>query len=73
VGETETDPLLTGVTAPIPLIEALVAPLLVQLNVDAPPVPIDVGLAEKVPLGGGTTVTATCCKVVPPIPVNVSR
>jgi hypothetical protein len=67
-----TEPPL-GVTAPTPLIEALVALLLDQLRVEEPPDTMDVGLAEKDAVGGGTTVIVTCLMVEPPAPKSANE
>ena len=68
-----TEPPDAGITVPTPpLIDALVAPVLVQESVDEPPSVIEAGLALKVPVGGAFSVTVAVLVVVPPGPVNVS-
>ena len=58
VGETLTEPPDTGLTLPTPLlIVALVAFALVPYSVDDPPLVMDVGLAENVPVGAGEPAT----------------
>ena len=70
---TVTEPPATGVTLPtLLLMEALVALALVQVSVDELSTPMVVGLAEKVPVGVGTTVTVTCFVIVPPSPSQAS-
>ena len=73
-GDTDTEPPATGVTAPMPLIEALLAFELVHVSVDELPCAIDVGLALNVPVGaaGAETVTVAVLVIVPPAPVSVS-
>lgn len=73
LGETVTEPPVTGVTLPTLLsIEALVALALVQLRTEELLTPIVAGLTENVPVGVGITATVTCLVVVPPTPVRVS-
>ena len=58
VGETDCDP--DAATEPISwLIDTLVAFVDDQLSVDAPPGLIVLGEADKLTVGGGTTVTVT--------------
>ena len=72
-GETETKPPDAGVTIPTPWsIEAIVAFVLAQDNVNDAPAVMVVGLALNVPVGAGATVTVACLIGVPPTPVSVS-
>jgi len=76
VGETEREPALTGVTAPIFWsIENDVACEVVQDSVENPPLVIEFGFAESVQDtdGGGFTVTLTIAVqcTVPPAPTAV--
>lgn len=57
VGETFVEPPVAETVPTVGLIEALAAPLPVQVKVDATPGATVVGLAERLPVGNGTTVT----------------
>jgi hypothetical protein len=70
VGETVREPAVA--TGPIGDMEALEAPLLVQVSVDEPPAAMAVVLAENEPVGGGMTVTVVCFVTVPPAQDRVS-
>ena len=72
-----TDPLATGLTAPIELsIENVVALVVVQVRVGAPPLTNVLGAATSVQVGApgggvGVTVTGAVQWTVPPAPVAV--
>ena len=63
-------------SAPLQLAEAVHEVALVELhvNVEAPPLAMEVGFADSVTVGVGTTVTvAVAALLVPPVPVQVSE
>lgn len=79
VGETDFEPVATGVTAPMPWFNAnVVAFVVVHESAEAPPASMEEGLPESVQVGagggGGSVVTDTLAGHVtePPAPVAVS-
>jgi hypothetical protein len=71
-GDTTCVPLMPGAALQPPLAVQVDAPVLDHVRVLVCPEAMDVGLAARVTVGGGTTVTVVDWLVVPPVPVQAS-
>ena len=72
-GETLSVPLVASAPLQPPLAVQELALVLDQVSIEEPPEAIEVGLAERVAVGAGSTVTvALAGALVPPVPVQVS-
>ena len=72
VGEIVTEPPDTGVTEPMPLMEAAVALALDHVSVVEEPWLIEPAAAVSEPVAAGVTATVTCLVTVPPAQVRLS-
>jgi hypothetical protein len=72
VGETLCVPLVARAPLQPPLAVQLAASVLDHVRVLVCPEAMDVGLAARVTVGGGATVTVVDWLVLPPVPVQAS-